>query len=378
MTGAFSRRARVSCGMALFLTLLLLHAGCVTVYSGNNSPTPAVPASSGGNATANATGGLAGNATGPIPGSILTATPTPPTRYQPLVVKAVGKRPAEEETFTFRHASQDYSVTLPVNATLLRAANDSGNHEAAPGDGDLLLYYQEMIADPAMDEFYNETGRRLEKLRYRQGNQMSEDDYLELVVSFVQQIPTKEAVRAPHYPVEVIADRSGTAAEKSILLAGLLAHQGYDTAVLIFPEKSNVAAGMHIQLATKPSFRVFSDGRRDYIYLDAATTRLIGMYPDGYKTVQEPLIVRVGSGTMTYGKMRSVADLMYDIATMKTSIETIREKQQAGTAMDWDEEALSSYEETIEFVESTNDRIKAIEAVRESELPHHSSCMTCV
>jgi len=308
----------------------------------------------------------------------MMVTPTPLMSYQPLVVHALAKKAAGERTFYFRYASEDYSVTLPVNATLYQAANESGNQNAVVADEDLSRFYTEMVGDPAMDEFYNETSRPLEKLQYRKGNKMTGDQYLELLVSFVQQVPTDDAKRMPRYPVQVIADGSGTVAEKSILLAGLLASNGYDSAVLVFPEKDNVAAGIHIQVQAKPSFRVFTDGRRDYIYVETGTTRLVGMYPDGYRTVADPIIVRVGNGSLMYGKIGSVGDLMYDLATMKTNSASINERQQAGTAMDWDEEALSSYEETIEFVESTNDRIRAIEEVRESELPHHSSCMTCV
>lgn len=374
MAGVFSRRVLLSWGIVLVLGILMLCTGCTA--PGTTNTTPGDP-QSGMNGTAIGTGSAA-NSSPAIPVSNVTVTPTPPTRYEPLSVKAVPKKTDEERTFSFRYASQDFSVTLSVNMTLYRAANDSANQKAVVADGDLSHFYSAMIDDPAMDEFFNETGRRLEKMKYRKGNQMTEDDFLELLVSFVQQIRTDDAKRMPRYPVQVIADRSGTVAEKSILLAGLLAFHGYDSAVLIFPEKDNVAAGLHIQVQTKPSFRVFSDGRRDYIYIETGTTRLVGMYPDGYKTIKDPVIVRTGNGTMMYRKMDSIGNIMYDLATMKTSIGTIKEKQQSGQAMEWDEEALSSYEETIRFVESTNDRIRAIEAVRESELPHHSSCMTCV
>jgi hypothetical protein len=201
-----------------------------------------------------------------------------------------------------------------------------------------------------------------------------------MVTSFVQQIPYGNTTAGPpQYPVEVIYDQKGDCDEKSILLAGLLSRDGYDVGLLIFPSLKHATAGIRIHLATSnPSFKVFSDGKRDYVYIETTTTRLIGFYPEEYENAPRPIVVPVGNGTIGYGKINYVMKAFYDIKTIKTNIKAYEDRVAAGqTIFTWDATAYASYVNTYNFVISTNDRVAAIEAIRESELPHHSACMSC-
>ena len=82
---------------------------------------------------------------------------------------------------------------------------------------------------------------------------------------------------------------------------------------------------------------------------------------------------------MSYTKLDSVASILYDLATIRTNIRALEEKAIAanGTLPQWDYDAAVSYVETYNAVMATNDRLAAEEAIRESELPHHSACMSC-
>jgi hypothetical protein len=317
----------------------------------------------------------------PLETPIITATPTEdPFSYHPLRVIPQAGDAREYRTFSFRYRTDDYTVKVPVNLSIYRAANMSGNKQMIIDDKEVGLFYRQMIEDPAMEPFYRDLSKEVRNLRYKGGKTLSDDEYLEMVTSFVQQIPYDTTTTGPpRYPVEVIYDWKGDCDEKSILLAGLLSRDGYDVGLLIFPSLKHATAGIRIHLATSnPSFKVFSDGKRDYVYIETTTTRLIGFYPEEYENASRPIVVPVGNGTIGYGKINYVMKAFYDIKTIKTNIKAYEDRVAAGQTMfTWDATAYASYVNTYSFVISTNDRFAAIEAIRESELPHHSACMSC-
>jgi hypothetical protein len=269
---------------------------------------------------------------------------------------------------------------VPVNASINHAANTSKNKQMIIDDKEFRLFYQQMVADTAMEPFYKDILKEVRKLRYKGGKTLTDDEYLEMIVSFVQQIPYDNTSGGVRYPIDVIYDQKGDCDEKSILLTGLLSREGYDVGLLLFPSLKHATAGIRIHLVTNnPSFRVFSDGNRDYVYIETTTTRLIGFYPDEYKTASQPIIVPVGSGTLNYGKINYVMSIFYDLGTIRTNILTLNDRAEANNngLQKWDYDAYASYINTYNFVMSTNDREAAMEAIRESELPHQSSCMSC-
>lgn len=311
----------------------------------------------------------------------ITVTPTEdPYSYNQLRVLTSPEDTVEYRTFNFRYRTVDYSVRLPVDTSLLRSANASSNKHMIIDSKEVGYFYQQMTDDPSMEPVYSDLLKELRKLRYKGGKTLTDDEYLEFLVSFVQQIPYDNSTTGnPRYPVEVIYEQKGDCDEKSILLTGLLSREGYDVGLLIFPSLNHATAGIRIHLATnKPSFRIFSDTKRDYVYIETTTTRLIGFYDDEYGKAPTPIIVPVGKGTLLYGKVNYVMSIFYDIQTIKTNMKTLEERGGAThTLFKWDYDAYVSYVNTYNFVMSTNDRVAAREAIRESELPHNSACMSC-
>jgi hypothetical protein len=315
------------------------------------------------------------------PSIMILATPTEdPYSYHPLLVSPKSGDTIEYRTFTFRYRTDDYALKVPLNTSIYRAANTSGNKRMIIDDREYGLFYQQMVSDPAMESFYNDILKEVRKLRFKGGRTLTDDEYLEMVVSFVQQIPYDNTTAGVRYPVEVIYDGKGDCDEKAILLTGLLSREGYDVALLLFPSLHHATAGIRIHLATNnPSFRVFSDSKRDYVYIETTTTRLIGFYPDEFKTAPQPIIVVVGNGTLTYGQVNYVMKIFYDMNSIKTNIRILNERAAANNNLlqKWDYDAYVSYTNTYNFVISTNDRVAAMTAIRESELPHQSACMSC-
>jgi len=123
------------------------------------------------------------------------------------------------------------------------------------------------MEDPALNSFYTDMPREIRTTRYRGSYNLTDDEYHEMVTSFVQQIPHDNTTAGnPRYPVEVILDGKGDCDEKTLLLNGLLSREGYDVALIAFPSLSHVTSGIRIHLPSNvPSFRVFSDGKRDYV-----------------------------------------------------------------------------------------------------------------
>jgi hypothetical protein len=378
-----------ACGQALIIALaiMLCTAGCIAI-----PPFTKEPAVSGDTPTAFPTGSVVPRMTSHI--IIETASP-PPTQamslsdshnaYRPLEVLPLPDDTPAERRFDFVYRSDSYTVKIPVNMSLHRAAISSPNKQVSVSNQTLGLFYRDMMDDPALGPFYEDLLHELRKGRYKGGYTLTDDEYLEYLVSFVQQIPYDDSTMSstdpgnPRYPVEVIYDGTGDCDEKAMLLCGILSREGYDVALLAFPTLNHATAGIRIHLTTaNPNFRVFSDGRRDYVYIETTQTRLIGFYNESYEDVPEPVVVPVGTGTLGYGQIDFVMDIFFDIHTIEKQLDMLMEKAGPSGMLGYDDyEAAVSYIDTYNFVLSTNDRVAAWDAVRKSELRHHTTCITC-
>lgn len=322
----------------------------------------------------------------PITPDETTGVANPEPAHVPLSIPGtmqtvpVTTSPVEYRTFDFTYRSDKYSAKIPVNMSLYSEAETQWGNAPAPADNELESCYTTLVNSPLTALFVNDTAREISSLRYKGGNILTDDEYLEMITSFVQQIPCTNSSLAPRHPIALMYDTNGDCDEKAVLLTGILAREGYDTALLIFPQERRVAAGLRIHLATNnPSFRVFSNGKQDYLYVEPMTTRLVGIYPEEYGTIAEPVVVPVGNGHLLYTKTGDVTSILFDVRTLRTNIRLLEKKAKdsGGALNDEDMETLSSYINTYNFVLSTNDRVAAIEAISESELPHHTYCMTC-
>ncbi|MDP2796266.1 MAG: hypothetical protein Q8N94_01985 [Methanoregula sp.] len=363
----------------IFIIFLLCTAGCLS------SPFSPVPVTT-----------LPTPATGPadspevmVTSYVIVETPEPVSAtasnqsrqsYQDLIITPSITDSTEYRRFDFHYRSDNYVVNIPVNTSLYRAASTSPNKQLGSGAEDFGYLYREMMDDPALDSFYTDVLKEIRRTRYRGGYNLTDDEYLEMVTSFVQQIPyDNTTAENPRYPVEVIFDGKGDCDEKALLLNGLLSREGYDVALMAFPSLKHVTSGIRIYLASnKPSFRVFSNGKRDYVYIETTTTRLIGFYGDDYDQAPQPIVVPVGTGTLQYSKINYVMKIFADLQTMEDQLEMLDEKAGPSRTLGADDyKAAVSYVNTYTFVMSTNDVDAARDAIRRSELRHHTTCVSC-
>lgn len=153
-------------------------------------------------------------------------------------------------TSPFRHLN--HSITIPVSRSLYLGAKASGKSALVPagiGDAWLAGYYAAFAGDPALVPFYQTLLSRLRKIRFAQN--YDDDSYLEMLTAFVQSIPydTEKPAsidRAPRFPVETIVDGRGICSDKSLLLAGILSHEGYAVSLLQFFAENHLTVGIPV------------------------------------------------------------------------------------------------------------------------------------
>jgi len=99
------------------------------------------------------------------------------------------------------------------------------------------------------------------------------------------------------FPVETVVEGTGMCGDKSVLLATLLAHEGYSAALLDFtPEK-------HMAVGVRGSGSAY--GRTGWLFLETTGPCYVTDIPDTYlggiKLESEPKVITIGSGAKQYG-----------------------------------------------------------------------------
>jgi len=248
-------------------------------------------------------------------------------------------------TFTFNYApggyAREYTIRVPVNMSVYYGAQKT--QVALPANSADPVKIREYIdtfeSDPAMEELYRAVLSQLRNARYLNGGYLDDDQYLEMIVAFVQQIPNVDNGSPDRkYPVEVIYDKAGDSDEKSLLLANLLAREGYDVALLVFERAGLEEVGIRVHEEVPDSnIKVFSDGHRDYVYVDTLNKGFIGNTPYNLMQEEDIGIYPVGTGAKGYGKInynwKIITDLnhMVDMGKITKGSVTINYWDRLGT-----------------------------------------------
>ncbi|HMA04524.1 MAG TPA: hypothetical protein VKO45_01210 [Methanomicrobiales archaeon] len=260
-------------------------------------------------------------------------SPSPVTGGEPLTPVPVPP-PASDavwRSFSFASGAHNYSFRIPVAPA---EADDTGTSSCPllswrPGDESRLAsYYSGIFKDPGEDPLYDSLLGELQRIRRTE--RLNSDEYLELMVHFVQQIPYDPAAPVcPRRPGRLILDGKGDCDERSLLLLGMLYREGFDAAILIFPAKHHATAGIRIDVATQPSFRVFDLRGRKYVYIETTRPSFIGLYPEEFES-EDPVIVPTGTGSTTY---RAINDVMHIVSTQRRMEDRMRWINETGTGM---------------------------------------------
>ncbi|MDD1667774.1 MAG: hypothetical protein LUO96_04830 [Methanomicrobiales archaeon] len=263
-----------------------------------------------------------------------TAVTTAPPETTPVETTAVPtalpiRGDVTRVSFSFNSTGDLHRVTLDVPALDRGGGRDCPLTSWHAGDEErLAAYYTGIFTDPAGDALYDPLLSQLQ--RYKRMDGLNDDEYLELLVHFVQGIPyDPDAPSCPRTPAGVVLDGKGDCDEKSLLLLGLLYREGYDSAILLFPARQHATAGIRIASFNQPSFRIFGEGSRRYVYIETTRPSFIGLYPDEFAT-EDPVVIPSGKGNLTY---RAVNDVMHIVSTQKRMEERMNWLATTGNGM---------------------------------------------
>jgi len=179
--------------------------------------------------------------------------------------------------------------------------------------------YRAMTTDPAQDRFFEDLTNEFKGIRTL--HNLNSDEYLELMAVFVQSIPYKsQNLSSPKYPIETYADREGDCDDKSMLLAGLLAHEGYKVALLYFGPEQHMAVGVACP----------ERGYRDtgYAFIEATRVSLVGTGADSLAgditLASDPLVIPIGDGTLGYTRCNETNAIYAELTDLGAHLEEIR------------------------------------------------------
>jgi len=196
-------------------------------------------------------------------------------------------------SFMFMNGTE--TITVAVNASVYAASKKTFRSTMLFGDQKVAgaRYYQAMINDPTQEQIYQDLISQFRKIR--SDRNLTDDEYLELIATAVQSITYKDGGNTPpKYPAELLAENQGDCDDKSVLIAGLLAREGYSVVLFKFGPEKHMAMGIG-----SDAFLYKSTG---FTYLEGMTPAYVG-YPTAHLLIplnSDPLVIPVSTGTKIY------------------------------------------------------------------------------
>ncbi|MBN1167907.1 MAG: hypothetical protein JXA44_12385 [Methanospirillaceae archaeon] len=221
-----------------------------------------------------------------------------PASYTP--VKPIPNADPMEVDRNFKVLFQkgEYVITIPVNRSYYLGAKQNVDYIPDIGKGSpeyWVNHYISMYQDPVNNDTYDTILNALRGIRDSQS--LSEREYIELLVTFIQQLPYKES-RDTRYPIEIIHDKEGNSADKALLLLGLLEREGFLSTYIYFPKTGLCGIG----IGTDPTYRSSSlaefstKDRNKYIFINPNKPTLIGVLDEAL-TSDDPFLISFSNTT---------------------------------------------------------------------------------
>jgi hypothetical protein len=200
-------------------------------------------------------------------------------------------------SFPFEGATVEISV--PINNSVYQGARQADQDITVYGNvsESVLLAdsYRAMINDPSQDDFYRDLTGELDTIRVEKG--LSDDEFLELMAVYVQSLQYEADADIPaKYPIETVMDGSGNCEDKSLLLAGLLSHEGYKVALFSFGPEDHMALGVGSESYLYKNTGYAFVETTIYSYVGVPTKILAG----GVVLQSDPIVISIGNGTKVY------------------------------------------------------------------------------
>ena len=203
-----------------------------------------------------------------------------------------GQPSTRSVTLTFRYAGRPYVLDVAVpEAEVAQSAGVRTERLFPLPDAERERYFRHLVLVASRSGAVRSLADELRIIRLRE--RLDTDRYLELMTRAIQEIPYGVVSREFLLPAEVLAHRSGVCSEKSVLLAALLTHEGYDSALIILDADGHVAVGVG---SDEPGYL----GSR-FAFVETTAGMYVGQVKEAYRGVgpvpRAPQIVEVSSGT---------------------------------------------------------------------------------
>jgi hypothetical protein len=202
-------------------------------------------------------------------------------------------------THSYPFEQSEITITVPVSDAVYQGAKLANKEVTIYGNISenewITDIYQSMVNDPAQEGMYDAITREFKQIK--NDKNLSDDEYLELITTFVQSLRYETLTDNPaKFPVETVVEGSGDCDDKSLLLAGLLSRESYRVALMSFGPEQHMAVGV----AANDYFYK----NTTYTYIETTNFSFVGIPTDTLKgdlTLQSnPIVIPIGNGTKLY------------------------------------------------------------------------------
>ncbi|NLA38638.1 MAG: hypothetical protein GX882_04500 [Methanomicrobiales archaeon] len=218
----------------------------------------------------------------------------------PAIVPTGETGPVHPRVYTFPFEGGEETIRIGIDPAVYAGAKEADRrlhlYKDLSEEEWIPIYYQAFADDPHQEPFYADLIAAFREIRDRKG--LDDDRYLELITAFVQSIPyrTDDSLTEPKFPIVTCGDGDGDCDDKSLLLAALLAREGYRASLFYFGDETHMAVGVG---SAGCHYRNTS-----FAYIEATNTSYVGIPPavlsQGTVLASDPLVIPIGDGPRQY------------------------------------------------------------------------------
>jgi len=247
----------------------------------------------------------------------------PPAAVPPAIVPVEGASLDHLPIYTFHFEDGEETIRIGIDPAVYAGAKEADRrlhlYRDLSEEEWIPIYYQAFANDSHQEPFYANLIAAFREIRDREG--LDDDRYLELITVFVQSIPyrTDDSITEPKFPIETYGDGEGDCDDKSLLLAGLLAREGYRVALFYFGDEAHMAvgvggAGCHYQ-------------NTPLAYIETTNASYVGIPPpvlsNGTVLASDPLVIPVGDGPRYYAACDQVMTIERALSVSRARVEAL-------------------------------------------------------
>jgi len=229
---------------------------------------------------------------------------------KPWLMPAINPPENTPATIAFEFMGQEHSVQAEANPRIYYGAKTADrtslweNFWLEVGNAEGLLekvYYDALTFEPQMDHAIESVLVQLREIR--DTYDLSNDEYIELIVKYVQSIPycydhgttdLDRPVGCPRTPIQTLVDGTGDCDETAMLLVALLHRENFPVSLLFFEPEQHMSVGL----------RTEGKGFREtgYIFVESTSFSYISEMPEVFGWEDEeivlestPLVLSIGT-----------------------------------------------------------------------------------